>query len=345
MHTELAWLKAIAPDLMGVVTKRYQVLQFINWMAPVGRRTLAEQMKISERALRTETDFLRGQGLLESSKSGMVLTAKGLETFHGLDHLMNQLLGIKDDEKRLATHLEIDHCLVVSGDADQSSRVLDELGKTLNSTLQLLLPPGHLTIAVMGGTTMAHLASQLTFQLSAGRELSFVPARGGLGEAVTIQANSIAAAMAEATDSKYRALYVPENLSSESYESLIKEPSVKEVLTLIDKAQVVIHSVGDALVMAKRRGMSPDTIRMLKAKHAVAEAFGVFYDAEGKVVYKIPQIGLQLADLDHIPYVFAVAAGKSKSKAIAAYMQHAPSRTWLLTDVGATNSILTGATR
>lgn len=25
MHTELAWLKAIAPDLMGVVTKRYQV--------------------------------------------------------------------------------------------------------------------------------------------------------------------------------------------------------------------------------------------------------------------------------------------------------------------------------
>lgn len=58
----------------------------------------------------------------------------GLETFHGLDHLMNQQLGIKDDEKRLATHLEIDHCLVVSGDADQSSRVLSELGVTLNST-------------------------------------------------------------------------------------------------------------------------------------------------------------------------------------------------------------------
>lgn len=208
MHTELAWLKAIAPDLMGVVTKRYQVLQFINWMAPVGRRTLAEQMKISERALRTETDFLRSQGLLESSKSGMVLTAKGLETFHGLDHLMNQLLGIKDDEKRLAAQLQIDHCLVVSGDADQSGRVLDELGKTLNSTLQLLLPPGRLTVAVMGGTTMAHLARQLTFQLSAGRELTFVPARGGLGEAVTIQANSIAAAMAEATDSNYRALYL-----------------------------------------------------------------------------------------------------------------------------------------
>lgn len=72
MQVELAWLKAIAPDLMGVVTVRYQVLQFIVWMAPVGRRTLSEQMKISERALRVETDFQCGQGLLESSVSGMV---------------------------------------------------------------------------------------------------------------------------------------------------------------------------------------------------------------------------------------------------------------------------------
>ncbi len=70
MHTELAWLKAIAPDLMGVVTKRYQVLQFINWMAPVGRRTLAEQMKISERALRTETDFYADKGFWKALSPG-----------------------------------------------------------------------------------------------------------------------------------------------------------------------------------------------------------------------------------------------------------------------------------
>lgn len=345
MHTEFAWIEAIAPDLMGVITKRYQILQFISWLAPVGRRTLAEQMKVSERTLRTETDFLREQGLLESSKSGMVLTAKGIDTFQGLEELMNRLLGFKDDEKRLAAMLGIDHCLIVNGDADQSSRVLDEMGKTLNQTLQMLLPAGNLTVAVMGGTTMARIATQLTYKLSAGRELTFVPARGGVGESVAIQANSVAAAMAEATDSNYRVLYVPENISAETYQPLLKEPAVKEVLAMIDNAQVVIHSIGDALVMANRRSMSQATVDELVAHHAVSETFGTFFDADGRVIYKIPRIGLQIPDLDHIPYVFAVAGGKSKAQAIAAYMKNAPKRTWLITDIGAANAILTGATR
>ena len=345
MHSEFAWIEAIAPDLMGVITKRYQILQFISWMAPVGRRSLAEQMKISERVLRTETDFLRKQGLIKSSKSGMVLTSQGIEVFEGLEQFMNRLLGFKEDEKRLADKLGIDHCLIVNGDADQSSRVLDEMGKELNQTLQLVLPAGRLTVAVMGGTTMAQVAQQMTYKLSAGRELTFVPARGGVGEAVAIQANSVAASMAEATDSKYRVLYIPENVSAETYQPLLKEPSVQEVLQLIDNAQVVIHSIGDALVMAKRRSMAPATIAKLVDKHAVSETFGTFFDEAGQVIYKIPRIGLQIPDLDHIPYVFAVAGGKSKAQAIAAYMKNAPSRTWLITDVGASNAILTGETR
>ncbi|WP_125704810.1 sugar-binding transcriptional regulator [Lacticaseibacillus daqingensis] len=345
MHSEFAWIEAIAPDMMGVITKRYQILQFISWMAPVGRRNLAEQMKISERVLRTETDFLRKQGLIGSSKSGMVLTSKGIEAFQGLEQLMNQLLGFKEDEKQLAAKLGIDHCLIVNGDADQSSRVMDEMGKLLNQTMQVVLPSGRLTVAVMGGTTMARVAGQMSYKLSAGRELTFVPARGGVGEAVAIQANSVAAAMAEATDSSYRVLYVPENVSAKTYQPLLKEPAVQEVLQMIDNAQVVIHSIGDALIMAKRRSMPAETIRELVERSAVSETFGTFFDAAGQVIYKIPRIGLQIPDLDHIPYVFAVAGGKSKAKAIAAYMKNAPARTWLITDVGASTAILTGATR
>lgn len=345
MQSDFAWIEAIAPDMLDVVTKRYQILQFINWLSPVGRRTLAEQMKISERVLRTDTDFLRKQGLIESSKSGMVLTSKGLDVFHGLDRLMNQVLGFQDDEKRLAAQLGIDHCLIVNGDADQSSRVLDEMGKTLNQTLQVALPAGKLTVAVMGGTTMARVAQQMTYKLSAGRELTFVPARGGVGEAVAIQANSVAASMAEATDSDYRVLYVPENVSAQTYQPLLKEPAVQEVLQLIDNAQVVIHSIGDALVMAKRRSMSPDTVQALVQHHAVSETFGTFFDEKGAVIYKIPRIGIEIPDLDHIPYVFAVAGGKSKAQAITAYMHNAPRHTWLITDVGAAHSILTGETR
>ncbi|MEL5940615.1 sugar-binding domain-containing protein, partial [Tetragenococcus halophilus] len=45
-----------------------------------------------------------------------------------------------------------------------------------------------------------------------------------------------------------------------------------------------------------------------------------------------------------IPYIFAVAGGKSKAKAIRAYMENAPQQTWLITDEAAANEILRGET-
>lgn len=342
MQSEFAWIESIAPDMLSVAAKRYQILQFIKWMEPVGRRSLANQMHTSERTLRTEIDFLRRQGLLESSRSGVVMTPQGREVFASMDHFMNQLLGISADEKKLASVLGIKHCLIVSGDADQSSRVLDDMGRALARTMQLLLPLGKITIAVMGGTTLARAARQMNYQLSTGRDLMFVPARGGVGETVDIQANSVAAAMAESTGGSYKVLYIPENVSSETYAPLLKEPAVKEVLQLIDNSSVVIHSVGEALVMARRRNMDESIQNMLRDKHAVAEAFGTFFDASGKIVYKIPKIGLTIRNLDDVPFVFAIAGGRSKASAIRAYMQHAPSNTWLITDAGAANLILTG---
>jgi len=51
-----------------------------------------------------------------------------------------------------------------------------------------------------------------------------------------------------------------------------------------------------------------------------------------------------LKDIQHIPYVFAVAGGRGKAKAIRAYMQNAPKQTWLITDEAAANQILKGVT-
>ncbi|WP_288761650.1 sugar-binding transcriptional regulator [uncultured Lacticaseibacillus sp.] len=342
MNSEFAWLESIAPDMVAMVTKRYQILQYVSWMEPVGRRSLADQMHVSERIMRTGIDFLRQQGLLDSSKSGVVMTARGRDVFASMDQFMNEMLGVQDSEKQLAERLGIDHVLIVPGDADQSARVLDDMGTALAQTMQLMLPLGEQIIAVMGGTTLARAASRMNYQLSAGRELTFVPARGGVGETVAIQANSVAAAMAQSTGGTYRVLYIPENVSAETYQPLLNEPSVKEVLALIDKSSVVIHSVGEALAMAERRRMSDDILQKLRDHHAVAEAFGTFFDANGSVVYKIPKIGLRIKDLDQIPYVFAIAGGQSKAQAIQAYMQHAPKQTWLITDAGAAQSILMG---
>ncbi|KRN28503.1 cggR protein [Lactobacillus selangorensis] len=344
MHSDFNWIEDIAPDLMSVITKRYQILQNINWMEPIGRRSLAQKLNVSERVLRTETDFLKAQGLLNSTKSGMVLTKHGNEVYEGISHVMNQFLGVSHTEKKLSQYLGIERCLIISGNSDEQPKVMAEIGKMVNQTLQIILPLGRDIIAVMGGTTMARVATELTPKLSDRRELLFVPARGGVGENVTIQANNVAAQMAKHSDGKYRAMYLPENVSPDTYASLMKEPSIKEVVTLIDKSQTVLHSIGEALTMAKRRHLSSDVIDFLEQRRAVAEAFGYFFNAAGSVVYKIPRIGMQIRDLKNKPYVIAVAAGESKAKAIDAYMKNAPHQTWLITDEGAAKMILKGAT-
>jgi len=196
MHQELAWLEILAPDLIDVVKQRYQVLQSIYWLAPIGRRLLAQELNMSERALRTETDFLRLHGLITTSKSGMILTTQGEEAYQSLTTVMERLLGVHSKEKQLSKVLGIDHCLIVAGDSTKLPKVLTDMGKLVNETLDVILPKGENVIAAMGGTTMANVANSLTPKLSQQRHLTFVPARGGLGEAVDIQANAVCARMA-----------------------------------------------------------------------------------------------------------------------------------------------------
>ncbi len=72
----------------------------------------------------------------------------------------------------------------------------------------------------------------------------FVPARGGIGESVNVQANSVSSVMAMQTNGDYRSLFVPEQLSMNTYEFLLKEPAIVDVLNLISQANCVIHSIG-----------------------------------------------------------------------------------------------------
>ena len=63
----------------------------------------------------------------------------------------------------------------------------------------------------------------------------FVPARGGLGENVVFQANTIAASMAQQAGGYYTTMYVPDNVSETTYNTLLLEPSVINTLTKLNK--------------------------------------------------------------------------------------------------------------
>ncbi|MGO2083701.1 sugar-binding transcriptional regulator [Vagococcus sp.] len=340
MSQDIEMIERIAPDIIQVVEERFRVLRNIYWMQPVGRRTLALKLDVTERILRTETDYLKQINLIDVSKSGMSLTDEGLSVYHGLETFIDAHAGMRKKERALARVLGIQQCIVVSGDSDQEKKVLESFGAIVTDLLDEHLPDGENTIAVMGGTTMATVAKNMHELETENRHNLFVPARGGVGETINIQANSISAMMAEKTGGDFKVLYVPEQVSHETYEFLLQEPTVQKVLELISNTDCVIHSIGRALHMAKRRGMKDTEMAMLTNNGAVAESFGYFFDTDGNVVYKIPRIGLQLKDLKKARCVLAVAGGKSKAKAIQAYIKNAPSQTWLITDEGACDQIL-----
>ena len=80
------------------------------------------------------------------------------------------------------------------------------------------------------------------------------------------------------------------------YESMIKEPEIHEVLHLIKSANMVLHGIGDAMTMARRRKTALKLLT-IATDEAVGEAFGYYFNEAGEVVHKVQTIGLQLDDL------------------------------------------------
>ncbi len=327
--------RKLLPDLLDIMQRRYQVLRLVREMQPVGRRSLASNIQMSERVLRAEAEFLKEQNLLSVSSIGMMLTDDGYDLLVVLEEMMKDVSGIKQLEKELKNKLGVEQVVIISGDSDLSPFVVNEMGRACVSLMKKYMRENEI-IAVAGGTTLATVADMMT---PSNKQPLFVVARGGLGEDVTIQANTVCAKMAEKSLGSYRLLHVPDQLSVDAYQSMIEEPSIKEVLHLIQLSSMVIHGIGDAKTMATRRKMNQVELEKLERHNAVAESFGYYFNEDGEVVHKVTTMGIQLEDLKKIAHVIVVAGGTSKAKAIKAYMKQAHTSI-LITDEGAARKLI-----
>ncbi|MET3697507.1 central glycolytic genes regulator [Bacillus oleivorans] len=330
MTNQLHTMQKLLPDLMPTIERRYHILKYINRMQPVGRRSLAQSLGLTERVLRSEVDLLKKQGLIEVTASGMLITSSGIEVIRDLNSMMEEVSGIDRLKQKIKERWKIQDVIIVPGNSDESPWVKNELGRTCAVCMKEHLL-GKNIIAVTGGTTMAKVAEMITPEFT-DKDVLFVPARGGIGEDIQNQANTICSTMAQKAEAKYKVLYVPDQLSPDVYEKMVNEPQVSEVLSLIQRANIVLHGIGDAITMAKRRKTPEDNFNKILNGKAVGEAFGFYFDEQGEVVHRVQTIGIQLEDLKNIPNVIAVAGGASKAKAIRAYMNQAPSSTILITD-------------
>ena len=122
-------------------------------------------------------------------------------------------------------------------------------------------------------------------------------------------------------------------MSGEAAPELCALPQVREVLELLRHADVLLYSVGRAMELAQRRGMSLAGRDALREHGAVAEALGFYFDAQGRVAGGASP-ALRPESLGRGSRAAIVAAGSSKAEAVLAVCAHHPHR-MLVLDEGA----------
>lgn len=329
--------RQIVPEIADLIERRHTVLQTVHYTQPIGRRALAAYLNWPERMVRKEIDFLREAGMIGTGSGGMEVTPEGRRILFGIKDVIRDLHGISDLEKELAERLDLRQAIVVPGDSDVDETVKKEIAKATARYLDQALNDGDV-LAVTGGTTLAEVARSLP-NASKERDALVVPARGGLGEDVEIQANTVAATLAQALGGSYRLLHVPDDLGEEAMATISEEPKIKEMLELIRSARIVLHGIGTAEEMARRRGLSEQTIELLRERQAVGEAFGYYFNQAGEIVYASGSVGSRYEDLGRASEVIAVGGGKSKAAAALAVLVSHHQDIWI-TDEGAAREMV-----
>jgi len=308
--------RKIAPEFITIIEERYEILRHIQYAEPVGRRALSFTLAKGERSVRAQVEFLKNAGLVDFSPLGMTLTPEGKIMQIDLAEYIKVLHGLTMLEMQLSDKLVIDQVIIIPGDSEADHMVVRELGRATANVLNQYLQDNNMIVAVSGGTVMANVAAAINFSRPS---ITVVPARGGLGEQVENQANTIAATMATKLGGKYRMLHVPDGVSEEMMGAMLTDNSnLHSVIEMIKRANVLIHGIGQAREMAVRRGCDEEFVTALINSGAVGEALGHYCTLTGENSYITSSIGLQLDNLEEIGLVIAVAGGGQKAEAIIA---------------------------
>lgn len=325
----LGTLFEIAPDLMEEIELRTLVLERVAALEPIGRRALAQRLCLPEREVRAAADALRRAGCITQSAAGMEPTPRGRDLVETARAVSRGRRSLSSMELTLSHKLGVERVCVVRGDADTEESVLAEAAEAAARQVRFLLQDAHV-LAVSGGRMLRMTAEAVS--LAAPMDVTVVPAQGGGSGSVWVQANAVAEAFAGRLGGQYRPLHLPEGVGAQAVEELSRVPQVREALELLRHADVLLYGVSRAAEQAHLLGALER--EALERDGAVAEALGVYVDAEGRIVGSRAPLALLAHGADGGMHAAAVGVGRSRAEAILGVCAHRRHRL-LVTDEGA----------
>lgn len=327
----------LIPQVIELMERRYSILRQISLSEPVGRRTLSNILDISERVVRSETEFLKEQGLIDVAVSGMTITYEGIKLLDELKDVINDVMGLSTLQEKVKNKLGIKKVLLVSGSFDSNNSLIKDVARCGSEYFLSVLKDGD-TVSVTGGSTMLEFANSIKTDKRY-NDVTVVPARGSMGKDVEIQSNNIVAITSKKLHSQYKLLNIPDELGEESMKMLSQEPEIKNTLDYIQKTDVLVFAIGKADEMAKRRKLPEDKVNEIISKGAVGEAFGHYFNENGEIVYKLNTAGIDLETFKNVEESIAIFAGKRKANALIA-LSNINKNIVLITDEESAQAIL-----
>ena len=119
----------LIPQVIELMERRYAILRQISLSEPIGRRTLSNILDISERVVRSETEFLKAQGLIDVAVSGMTITNEGNILLDNLIDVMNDIMGLSTLQDKVKNYLGIKKVLLVPGSYDSNNSLIKDVAR------------------------------------------------------------------------------------------------------------------------------------------------------------------------------------------------------------------------
>lgn len=304
----------IIPDMLNVLERRNDILRIISQNNSIGRRKLSNILNLTERLIRSELEILKTEKLVIVESGGVKITTQGLKLLESLDIYMKDIKGLSILSKKIKELLGVKSVSIVSGDLSKDENVLIEIGRKTSKILKEKITNNY-HIGVTGGSTIMEVSNQLEVQKKYENAVIF-PARGGLGEQLETQANTISAKIAEKLGGKYKLFYLPDNLDKYLFETFKTSDYIKEMDECLKNMDLLVFGIGQADYMAEKRKLSKEEKAILKREKAVSESLGYFFDIDGKLILETKTIGLNIESFKNLTNLIGVAGGYKKGDSI-----------------------------
>ncbi len=179
-------------------------------------------------------------------------------------------------------------------------------------------------VGITGGRTLAQLIPFMTQQSQSG-PLNIVPLMGMVGSAPSgTEASEMTRSIARRFEAGFHTINAPLFMDAQASRDLLVShqhiSSVLNVFPTLDLALVGIGTLDDS-VLAERKAIRPTDLDVLRARGAVGEICGRFFDANGDecdTALRDQVISIDLGTLRRVPRVAAITTGSTRIEAIRA---------------------------